>query len=132
MEKEYAQALWEMIKRGTTPQKAVHALRESLAEHKREALLPRIARALERLAQREAATSDVTLTVARESDARTAHRAAMEALSAHSNLRVESHDLKTRVDDTIIGGWRLEGRETLIDASYKRQLLDLYGRVTKA
>ncbi len=129
MEQAYAQALWKMIERGMAPHKAVHALHESLVAHGRESLMPRIGRALKRLAERNAATGDVVLTVAREHDVRTAHHQIKEVLSA---LGVEAHDLKTRVDDTIIGGWRLEGRETLIDASYKRQLLDIYGRVTKA
>lgn len=129
MEQAYAQALWQMIEGGTEPSKAVHALRESLAAHRREALLPRIARAFERLARRKAGRYEVTLTLAREQDEKKAKHEVKEALSA---LGVDTHDLKTRVDDTLIGGWRLEGRETLIDASYKKQLLDMYGRIARA
>jgi len=110
-----------------TASKAVHALRDTLKEHGREALLPRIASAFARIAEREAKKSDVVLTVAREKDERRAHKDVKELLS---ELGVETRSLKTQVDDTIIGGWRLEGREHLVDASYKKQLLELYNRVT--
>ena len=129
MEQAYAQALWQMIVGGTPHDTAVRALRESLAAHGRVALLPRIGRAFARLAERESKKRDVFLTVAREEDVKHAEKEAHEAISA---LGVQKHDLKTRVDDTLIGGWRLEGRETLVDASYKKQLLDIYGRVTQA
>jgi F0F1-type ATP synthase delta subunit len=116
-----------MIESGSTPSKAVHALRDALKAHGRESLLPRVARAFQRLSAREEAKTSVTLTVAREHDERSAAKAAREILAQHG---IEAGDLKTRVDDTIIGGWRLEGREILVDASYKQQLLDLYNRVT--
>lgn len=127
MELAYAQALWKMVEGGMTPAKAVRALQETLKIHGREALLPRIASAFARLAQREAKRSDVVLTVAREKDERRAHKEVKELLT---RMGVESKDLKTQVDDSLIGGWRLEGKETLVDASFKNQLLELYNRVT--
>lgn len=127
MEIAYAQALWNMVVGGMTPSKAVHALRETLKVHGREALLPRIASAFARIAEREAKRSDVVLTVAREKDERHAHGDIKELLV---QLGVEARDLKTQVDDTLIGGWRLEGRELLVDASYKNQLLELFNRAT--
>ena len=127
METAYAQALWKMVEGGMTPAKAVHALRDTLKAHGRETLLPRIARAFERIAEREAKKIDVVLTVAREKDERRAHKEIKETLS---QLGVEAKNLKTQVDDTLIGGWRLEGREHLVDASYKKQLLELFSRAT--
>jgi len=129
MENSYAQALWKMVDGGMTPSKAVHALRESLASHGREALLPHIGRAFVRLAERENKKSDIVLTVAREKDERHAHKGTEEIVK---QLGAEAKDLKTQVDDTIIGGWRLEGRGMLVDASYKNRLLELYNRVTSA
>ncbi|MFA7309669.1 MAG: F0F1 ATP synthase subunit delta [Candidatus Paceibacterota bacterium] len=129
MEHTYAQALWNMVKGGMTPAKAVHALRESLVKHGRVALLPHIGRAFVRIAEREGNKNDVVLTVARESDERHAHK---EIKAIVEMLGAETKDLKTQVDDTIIGGWRLEGRGMLVDASYKNQLLELYKRVTNA
>ncbi|MBI5457187.1 F0F1 ATP synthase subunit delta [Candidatus Kaiserbacteria bacterium] len=127
MERSYAQALWKMVEGGVTPAKAVHALRDTLKAHGRDALLPRIASAFSRIAEREAKRTDVVLTVAREKDERHAHRDIRGLLR---EMGVEAKDLKTQVDDTLVGGWRLEGREHLVDASYKKQLLDLYTRVT--
>ena len=127
MEQSYAQALWKMVEGGMTPAKAVRALQETLKVHGREALLPRIASAFARIAQRETKRTDVVLTLAREKDERRAHKDIKEMLT---RMGVASKDLKTQIDDTLIGGWRLEGRETLTDVSYKKALLDLYVKVT--
>lgn len=127
MESTYAEALWQTVARGTDAKKAVHALRETLVADGREALLPRIARAFGRLAEREAKRSDVVLTVAREKDERTAHKEIKQLLS---EMKVDAKEVTTRVDDTLIGGWRLEGRENLADASFKKYLLGMYNAVT--
>lgn len=118
-----------MVEGGMSPSKAVHALAESLKAHGRVALLPRIARAFERLAERDARKNDLVLTVAREKDL--AH-AKKEAVKMLSSLGIESSDLKTQVDDSIIGGWRLEGKEHLVDASYKKQLLEIFNSAVSA
>ncbi len=127
METAYAQALWKMVEGGMTPSKAVHALHGVLKANGREVLLPRIAKAFARIAERETKRTDVVLTVAREKDERYAHKEVKEILAG---MGVETKDLKTEVDDTLIGGWRLEGRERLVDASYKNQLLELFNRAT--
>src|SRR3990167_872977 len=127
MQEAYAQALWKMVEGGLTPAKAVRALQETLKVHGREALLPRIASAFARIAQRETKRSDVVLTLAREKDGRHAHK---DIKGMVTRMKVDSKDLKTQIDDTLIGGWRLEGREMLTDVSYKKALLDLYARVT--
>ena len=127
METAYAQALWKMVEGGMTPAKAIHALQETLKANGREALLPRIARAFARIAEREAKRSDVVLTVAREKDERHAHK---EVKGMLKEMGIDTKDLKTQVDDTLIGGWRLEGKEQLVDASYKNQLFELYNRAT--
>ena len=127
METAYAHALWKMVDGGMTPAKAVRALQETLTAHGRESLLPRIASAFGRIAEREAKRTDVVLTVAREKDERRAHKEAKELLVS---MGMEVKDLKTQVDDTLIGGWRLEGREQLVDASYQNQLLELFNRAT--
>ena len=61
MEHAYASALWKMIADGTDVRKAVYALRENLATNGRSALLPRIARAILRVAGREQRTDAATL-----------------------------------------------------------------------
>jgi F0F1-type ATP synthase delta subunit len=36
------------------------------------------------------------------------------------------------IDDSLIGGWRMVNGNTLIDASYKKQLLDMYRGATRS
>jgi F0F1-type ATP synthase delta subunit len=129
MEKQYAQALWRLVERGMEPKKAVHALRDMLVRDGRAELLPRIGRALERIAQQESKKTDVVLSVAKEGDISQAMKHVHDLIA---EFGVAPRDVKTRIDDSLIGGWRLEGKEKLIDASYKRRLLDLFSRVTHA
>lgn len=125
MEQAYAQALWSMTTAGTSAKEAVLALCELLEREGRSALLPRIGKALGRIAAREERKRSLTLSVASEKDAKGA-RAKAEAVL--KEMGMDSEGLKTQVDDTLIGGWRLEGREALIDRSYKQDLLDIYNR----
>lgn len=127
MEEAYAQALWKMIEGGMVPKKAVQSIHQSLTVRGRTSLMHGIARAFERLAARKRQTDSVTLSVAREKDERFAHRSAKQALES---LGVTSPDVTISVDDSLIGGWRIEGKEILIDASFKKQLLTVYNRAT--
>ena len=133
MEHSYAAALWKMIggglpagRQGTAPKRAISQLREHLALRGRLALLPRIARAFARHAAREHAKDTLTLSVG----AAGAAEAKREAKALLSGMHIAEHDVETVVDETLIGGWRLEGREYLFDASYKKYLLDIYRRMT--
>ncbi len=128
MEKVYAQALWQLVKNGMDAKVAVHAIHDRLEKEGRVILMPRVAHAFERIAQREARKTDYTLSVAREQDLAHAKKE-MKALTG--DLDIDVDNLKTQVDDTLIGGWRLEGNEKLVDASHKKQLLDLYNSVTR-
>ncbi len=128
METAYAQALAKMITNGKKPKEAVEALRQLLVRRGRETLLPKIGRAFARIAQREQVGTGVVLTAARESDHHVAHREAESFLSA---MGVDARDVTMRTDESLIGGWRLEGRERLVDASFKKQLLSLYNRATQ-
>lgn len=128
MEKAYAEALWQIVENGEKPKEAVAKLRAVLVSHGREALMPRIAREFARIAAHEGAKKSVTLTVAAEKHAAAAKRAVQGALN---ELGADADDLNVQVDDSLIGGWRLEGRERLQDASYKKSLLSIYNRATQ-
>lgn len=128
MEKMYAQALWQLVSGGMDAKAAVHAIHDRLEKEGRAILMPRVAHAFARIAERESRKTDYTLTVAREEDLAHAKKE-MKALTGDLGIDVDT--LKTQVDDTLIGGWRLEGNERLVDASYKKQLLDLYNSVTR-
>jgi F0F1-type ATP synthase delta subunit len=125
MENAYAQALWNIIEGGKMPTEAVHALHVQLRSSGRLALAPRIARAFERIAARDHAKNAVTLTVASKEHE---HRARKEAATSG----IDVADAIVHVDRDLIGGWRLEARETLVDASYKKHLLAIYRAATNA
>ena len=39
-------------------------------------------------------------------------------------------NVKVEIEDNLIGGFRYEGRDIVIDGSYRRQLLNLYREIT--
>ena len=129
MENAYAQALWNVIQKGTKPDDAVRVLHEKLRGEGREALMPRIALAFSRLAQKESNRETVTLTVANKSHE---HAARQEAFAAPARSHLAEKGVTVHVDPTLIGGWRLEGAEELIDASYKKHLLAIYRASTRS
>lgn len=127
METAYAQVLWRLIQSGKSPKDAIIALRGVLVNDGRESLLPRIGKAFERIAKREMAKARITLHVAREADE---HKAKKEAKSAMEKLGLADKKVDVVIDDHLIGGWRLEGGEYLVDESYKKHLLSIYNRAT--
>jgi F0F1-type ATP synthase delta subunit len=129
MEEAYAQALWKMVKEGMAPSKAVHSLSEILKSHGRLALMPRIGKVFARIAERELQKETITLTIARAGDERAAKSAAKEVLA---KLKLEAKEVAIKVDDSLIGGWRLEGKEMLMDRSYKSRLLELFNKAVSA
>ena len=128
MESAYAQALWELVEKGASPRDAVHKIHSLLQQHGREGLMPRIASAFERIADERRRAEGVTLSVARHSDLARAHREVKHALAEHGKGTIDGAE--EVVDESLIGGWRLEGKETLLDASFKNHLLTLYNRLT--
>ncbi|MEK7132987.1 MAG: F0F1 ATP synthase subunit delta [Patescibacteria group bacterium] len=127
MDKAYAAALWKIVEGGATPKSAVKTLREALAARGRTGLLPRISKAFARLASRAEVKSAVVLKIAREKDEKTSLK---EARTLLANESIRPSEVKTSIDENLIGGWRLEGRELLHDVSYKKQLLDIYENVS--
>lgn len=128
MEHTYAKALWKMVEGGMTPKQGVATLHAYLTGRGRASLLPRIGRALARIASRERAKNTIVLSVARDKDVASAKRASANFLK---ELGAAPDDLEVRVDESLIGGWRLLGREQLLDASFKKSLLSIYNRSTE-
>jgi F0F1-type ATP synthase delta subunit len=128
MDTAYARALFKILENGATPKDAVKTLYEALKSRGRLGLLPKIGRAFATLNSREKKRNAIFLEVAKPDDAKRALREAGELLK---DVGVKSGDVKIRVDENLIGGWRLEGRELLHDASFKSQLLGIYERVSE-
>ena len=130
METAYAQALYRTIQSGPgrasmTPKKAIKALYEVLVARGRAALMPRIGQAFARIAAREEVRSGTTLSIARAKDER---KAKHDAKAYLSEIGVKAADISVDIDENLIGGWRLEGKERLLDASWKKQLFSIYNR----
>ena len=128
MENAYAQALWQMVEKGPStslrtgmsPKEAVAKIREALEKRGRLSILPKVGRAFARIAAREGGKRAVVLSVAKEKDAAGAKR---EMKDIFREMGVEAGDVEVRLDETLIGGWGLEGRGGLPDARYKKNLL---------
>ena len=119
MDQVYAKALWQAVEKGKEPYDAVAAMDSALKLHNRAALWPGILRSFQRLADQEKRRSRVKIWVAREKDVK---MAMMEAGVT---------DADVCIDDTLIGGWRLETNDTLTDATYKKYLSDMFIRATR-
>ena len=124
----YAQALWQMLERGAKAKETIAKLRTTLERQGRASLLPKIARAFARIAARESRKNIVTLSIARAKDEHGARKAVAQFLR---EMDVLPKDIRVETDEDLIGGWRLEGKEQLVDASFKKHLLSLYNRATE-
>src|SRR4051812_46981674 len=113
MEKLYAQALWKAIENGRSPKDAVESLSKLLKKQGRHDLMGKISKAFQRLAESKESTR-ARIFVAHEKDGK-------HALKASG---VPEADI--RVDESLIGGWRLENRGEVVDRSFKKYLLDIY------
>lgn len=119
MQNSYATALWKTIQSGTDVKRAAQLLREALVRRGRVSLLPQIARSLARLAAREAQKNRSVLIIARKSDEKVARKES------------GAHEAELALDESLIGGWRLESGELVRDTSWKSSLLSIYNLSTK-
>ena len=119
MEQAYAQAILRIAEKNTmTPNDIAQELKHLLASRGRLSLLPKIAAALRSALLSKERALKVQLTVAHEKDVPDAKSAAEKAVSFKEPVVV--------VDPSLIGGWVLTTANTRVDASFKKQLLDLY------
>ena len=122
MEKEYAHALLQVAKDGMEPKEAVLGLVSTLRAHGHMNLLPRIARALSEDGRRALRSDGAVLTVAAEAEAAAARIAAAGYIG--------SQPVRIATDERLIGGWVLTTPDTRVDASFKKQLVELYQAIT--
>lgn len=119
LDQAYAKALWRSVEEGKDPHAATAALHDILRRQNRLALLPRILRSFRRLADEEMRRTRAKIWVARAKDVK---QVMVEAGVAEADVCI---------DDTLIGGWRLETNDTLVDASHKKYLSDMFIRATR-
>ena len=113
MEKLYAQALWKSIENGRAPKDAVASLGQLLTKQGRAGLFPRIQKAFLRLAESKK-NMRPRIFVANEKD------------STHAFKASGIDEADVCIDTSLIGGWRLEGSDEIVDRSFKKYLLDIY------
>lgn len=120
--RDYITASAQLIESGTDIETVLSGLKRTLTRRGHERLLPRVLSGLR--AHLDAHTIDdaYTVVVAREKDRETFS----QEIDA---MRGEKEVHATHVDDRIVGGYILEGKDTIIDASYKTALRALYNRI---
>lgn len=123
MEQVYARAIQELLKAGKSPKQAVSLVHGVLQTRGRAGLLPRVGHAFARLMAREERKNGIVLTIARAQDEKEARKGAGAFIPKEADITV-------RIDEGLIGGWRLEGGGQLVDASFKQQLLSMYNHAT--
>lgn len=120
MEKVYAKALLNELAQGKSDADIVSGLSLHLKRVGREKLLPRILRELTSELAR-ARKSETVLEIAHEG-------VRAEALQALQTLGITP--AQVLVNDTLIEGYRVRTKESLLDRSAKQALVDLYKRIT--
>jgi len=123
---EYAHALSRSLENITNSNQAEMRVEELVAVLKKDGkmrALPAILREFERIEARKFSQKP-TLTLARQSDI----KKAVSELQKYTTS--PPSDIETKIDERLVGGWRYTNSDTLIDASHKSALLELYRRVT--
>lgn len=123
----YAQALRDLI-RDTDVSKHEGISDTFIAVLKKKghiSLLPTILKEFEKYRMRDLDTKRVILTVAKSEDA---EKYKSEASKYVATLDNEEH-IGVKVDKRLIGGFKLESGDMVVDGSYKRRLLNLYREI---
>ncbi len=125
-EHAYARALeLALAKKPKADQEAI--VQRFLAVVKRDGcapLLPRILAAYRTRGERAARRKRVVVTHARAEDRKTFAAAERRWMNLFAGAAAE-----TAVDPALVGGFRIENAETLVDASYRTDLVALYKKI---
>lgn len=121
---DYARAAQVLIEEGKPIEVVLKNLRRSLERRgSRSLYIPVLHSLLNRL-NRTTTENIPRITIARVSDEKRLESSINKSLSEMSID--QSTERSVVIDDTLIGGYTVEARSTVIDKSYKRQLLTLY------
>lgn len=114
-------------KEGTEANRRVEHFITLLRARGHEQLLPRIVREFERAIARARRTREVVLAVGRDADRGKFVDKAKEILAKAGH---EGAEIVERVDEKLVRGFSLEGKDFQYDASARRKLLALYETLT--
>lgn len=127
----YAQALYELeceLPSEAERDEIVRSFVGILKRNHYERLLPAVVRHLEKRITNEKQRVTIELIVAKDSD----KEKYSSAITEHADVLgdVSSKPITARIDDSIIGGYVVNGHGVRVDASYRKHLLDLYSKLT--
>lgn len=116
-EKQYARALYELTLglRGEKIKEAVHGFAALLARRHKLRRLEKIISEFERYAKNKEGIVEVEINSARELDSRM-----LKKICSAFGEQVES---RVKVEPELLGGIKIKTAETILDASFKKQLL---------
>ena len=127
----YAEALYRALKEAKTEgdsQKVFERFRKVISARGHEKLLHFVAHELEKIMEREQTSNEVVLVTAdTKSQDKWGHvcdHYEKEGLIPKGSAR------RNVVDESIVGGFQIRTKDVLIDASYKKSLLELYRKIT--
>jgi F0F1-type ATP synthase delta subunit len=123
--KDYIDATYDLVKAGGNESETLTKLKSYLERKGLSKLYPSVLRGLMEKVRRKNASTRTKIVLARESDA-SLHKD--EIASAVASIGVTEHDVV--IDDTIIGGFIVKGKNERLDQSYKHKLLHVYHKIT--
>ncbi len=118
--KDLAQALKRAVSEGLDVDSAVKNFITVLERRGMLNILPKVLLQLQHIQEREN-THRPTLSVA----------AKEHFSSALKRVAIKEGEIVKNIDETLIGGYKFEQSGELTDASYKKQLIDLYRKIIK-
>jgi len=129
----YAEALYgalneKSVKTESDSKKVFSHFRKVLASRGHERLLPFVGRELEKILVREKNNNEVLLVTADgKNESKWSH--AYDHYEREGIIK-KSATRRDVVDETIVGGFQIRTKDTLIDGSYKKSLVELYRKIT--
>lgn len=127
----YAEALYgalQGVAEESDSKKVLTRFRKVLSARGHDKLLPFISRELDKILLREKGKKEVVLVTAdSKSKGKWAH--AYDHYEKEGSIP-KGALLREVIDESIVGGFQIRMKDTLIDGSYKKSLLELYRSVT--
>ncbi len=128
MKKHYIKAMASLLTSGQSVDVVLAKLEALLKEKGHLSIHKDILEGLLVELSQETASSAAVVSIARESDAKKLENAIHHALL---KLGDKNATMKLVVDETLIGGFKINHQGKAIDASYKNRLLELYRNIIK-
>ncbi len=128
MKKNYIKAIMELLAAGQAIDVVLAHLKEVLARRRHLSIHSDILKGLQAEMERSAKENAAVLFVAKVGDSAKLAAAVDAALSS---MKESGAQVRTVVDETLIGGFKINHNGKTVDASYKTKLLTLYKNITK-